>query len=310
MLAPAGVVEARHHHKPARAPIALGVSESDDKNIAAVDAYTAAAGRAPAVWAVWSDWGGPDQAFPTSFMNLLKQRHIVPMVNWEPVDPSAQTDCTNWSLDAMIKGNHDAYIRQWAQDAKNYGGTVILRFAHEMNGYWFPWGYGRCTNTPAKFKTAWKHVWGIFNSVGATNVQFLWSVLGAHHVRALYPGAKYVDYVGLTAFDWGPPKRKWTSMVKTFNTSMRILSRYKKPIIAAEIGAAYLPSCRKCDKVAYITNGYPAVYKKWPRLAVMVYFDLNMSFVAQPDWRLSSPPGALSAYRQIVADPRFQGTIN
>ncbi|HEY5520798.1 MAG TPA: hypothetical protein VIK08_09075, partial [Candidatus Limnocylindrales bacterium] len=121
--------------------VALGVSELDNQNVAAVDAYKSSVGRAPALWAVWSDWGGANRAFPTSFMSALRTRGIVPMVNWQPIDPSHPTDCGNWSLDNIINGDHDAYIRQWAAAAKAYGGRVIVRFAHEMNGYWFIWGY-------------------------------------------------------------------------------------------------------------------------------------------------------------------------
>lgn len=293
--------------------VALGVSVADDLSLAAVDAFSSSVGRAPALWTVWSDWGGGDKDFPTSFMDGLKSRGIVPMVNWQPVDPANLSDCAHWSLDNIINGDHDPYLRAWATAAKQYGGRVILRFAHEMNGYWFPWGYGRCTNTPAKFKAAWRHVWDIFrgpNGVAATNVKFLWSIYGTSRLRAHFPGDSYVDYVGLTAFNWGPPMKPWGSMVSNFKPSMTALGWLtRKPIIAAEMGAANLPSCSACDKPAWITNGYPAVYAKWPKLKAIVYFDLDMRFVDQPDWRLISPPGALTAYRAIVAQPKFQGTI-
>jgi hypothetical protein len=297
--------------------IALGVSMADDHNPAAVDAYTSSVGRAPALWAVWNAWGGSDAAFPTNIMNELHNRVIVPMVNWYPVDPNNQYDCSQWSLDNIINGDHDSYIRTWATAAKAYGGRVILRFAHEMNGYWFIWGANRCTNTPAKFVAAWRHVWNIFrgpNGVGATNVQFLWSIYGTSKLRAYYPGNSYVDYVGLTAFNWGPSgsnnNQPWRSMVANFKPSMSALGQLtKKPVIAAEIGAAYVPGCTSCDKAAYITKGYPAVYAKWPRLKAIVYFDLDMRYVNQPDWRLTSPAAALTAYQAILAQTTFQGKI-
>lgn len=292
--------------------VALGVSEQDDQSITAVEAYKTAAGRYPALWASWSDWGGPDRDFPTTFFDSLRARGIVPMVNWQPVAPGSE-DCTRWSLDNIIRGDYDAYVRQWATAAKQFGGRVIVRFAHEMNGYWFTWGYSRCGNTPAKYKEAWRHVWNIFrgpSGVGATNVKFLWSIYGAYKLKAHFPGNAYVDYVGFTAFNWGPPTHEWGTMVSNFGRSMRaLLYLTRKPIIAAEMGAAYLPDCSICNKTAYISNGYPAVYKKWPRLKAIVYFDLDMTFVGQPNWRLDSPESALAAYRQVVADTRFQGRI-
>src|SRR4051812_28346784 len=67
--------------------IALGVSMNDSRNMATVDGYTTQVGRAPAIWALWSDWGGPDGAFPADAANGLRSKGIVPMINWEPIDP-------------------------------------------------------------------------------------------------------------------------------------------------------------------------------------------------------------------------------
>ena len=102
------------------------------------DAYRTRVGHYPAMWMVWSDWGGPTGTFPTATMNAIKTRGMVPVVNWEPLNPSAPTDCANWSLDKIIDGSHDAYITAWAQAAKAYGGTVLVRFAHGQQeaGIW------------------------------------------------------------------------------------------------------------------------------------------------------------------------------
>jgi hypothetical protein len=295
--------------------IALGVSMADNQNIDAVDAFTASVGRAPAIWAVWSSFGDGDSAFPTAFMQQLQARGIVPMVNWQPVGANPD-DCSLWSLDNILRGDFDAYIREWATAARDYGGRVIVRFAHEMNGYWFIWGDGRCTNTPSKFRQAWRHVWDIFkgpDGVGATNVKFLWSILGPRRAAKFYPGATYVDYTGISAFNWGPSNprvsRPWRSLKYIVRKVMPVLNLLGKPVIIGEMGVPYEPGCSTCDKAAWITAGYNKMYTKWPRIVGMVYFNLDMTFAAQPDWRLDVPPGAMDAYRSIVADPRFQGAL-
>ena len=197
--------------------------------------------------------------------------------------------------------------------AKNYGHTVILRFAHEMNGKWYVWGNTVCGNTPKQFRQAWKHVWNIFRGptgVGATNVKFLFSVYGGQYAAAEYPGDKYVDYMGLTALNWGVFQGKpWTSLVAIMNPTMKALMRISKtkPIIAAEVASEYDQSCTTCDKAAWLTKGYPAVYAKWPQVVAIVYFNYNMLAVRQPDWRLTTPAAALTAYQAITADQHFQG---
>ena len=293
----------------ARPPIVLGVARYAHKSFAAVEAYKRTYGRYPKIWTVWSDWGGPTNHanFPAEFLGKLKTYKIMPMINWEPLNPSKQGDCKHWALDNIINGDHDAYIRKWATSAKNYGGKILLRFAHEMNGYWFIWGAGRCDNTPQKFITAWRRVVNIFRNVGATNVKWIWSPY-MNKFSAFFPGDSYVDYLGTTAFTWGP--KQWQSMVQALSPSITALGALpsSKPIIAAEVGAAPYKDCANC-KANWVANGYPAVYEKWWRIVAIVYFDVDMRFNEQPNWRLNSPENVIPAYGKIVGDTRFWGFI-
>jgi beta-mannanase len=296
----------------ARAPMALGIGRSAYKTWSDVDTYKRNYGRYPAIWTVWSDWGAPSgsSSFPATFMSKLRSHGIVPMVNWEPLNPSKQGDCAHWALDNIINGDHDAYIRKWAQAAKAYGGKILMRFGHEMNGYWFIWGAGRCDNTAAKFVSAWRHVWNIFRGstgVGATNVRFVWSPYRTNFAN-FFPGDSYVDFLGTTAFSWGP--KQWLTMVEALAPSIKALGALPsaKPIIAAEVGAAPYKDCASC-KYNWILNGYPAVYDKWWRVVAIVYLDVDMRFNDQPNWRLNSPTNAFRAYQLIAADPRFKGYV-
>jgi hypothetical protein len=95
-------------------------------------------------------------------------------------------------------------------------------------------------------------------------------------------------------------------MVRKFTSPMRALAKVsKKPVIAAETGSSNLGG----DKAAWIRDGYPAVYKRFPRIVAIVYFNLDMRYVRQPNWLLTAPPAALTAYRDVVAQPRFQGKL-
>jgi hypothetical protein len=290
--------------------MALGASALPDRELATFDAFAASVGRAPATWSIWSAWAGPTAAFPdTSLLNGLRDRGAVPMIWWYPADP-AQPGSAAYRYRRIAAGAHDAYIREFATAARDWGGTLIVRFAWEMNGRWFPWGMDRPGNTPRTFKQAWRHVVTLFRQVGATNARFLWSPNSAScrcpSYESLYPGDRYVSYVGFTAFNWGYPG-PWKSMLKAFTPSMDALAALTgKPVIVAETGSA--PDGG--DKAAWIRAGYPAVYAKWPRLLAIVYFDVDMREAAnQPDWRLLTPSHALDAYREIVAQSRFQGRI-
>jgi len=307
--------------------VALGVGMNDSRNPTVLENFKTSVGRYPAIWTLWSDWGQPGtgvngKEFPTAMATYLKDRQIVPMIMWEPINPSNQTDCTNWSNQAILNDlnlgvghQYYDYVRGWAEAAKAHGGRVLLRFMHEMNGPFFIWGKDRCTNTALTIKNLWQKVWTIFHDVGATNVKFLWSVSSAKNATAVYPGNGYVDYMGLSAFNWAKnttPGRfdRWRSMVNAFSVTMpTLLNLSTKPIIAAEVGSGELPTCSTCSKPNWIKTGYPAVRTKWPRVKAIVYLNIDLTSIGHPNWSLTSPPAALDEYRIIVNDIRFKGGL-
>jgi hypothetical protein len=282
--------------------IALGFSSLPYDDMNNVDAHTAAYGRAPAIWSVWSDWGRVSGQFPKTTLDGLRARGIVPTIFWEPVIPG-QPDFL-WSN--VLSGQYDTYIQNYAQAAKDWGGTIILRFAHEMDGVWFPWGTGHGNNTSALFVAGWRHVWNIFRGpggVGATNVKFLWSPTVPK--AAFFPGDKYTDFVGFSAFNWAK-HGKWFSMGTLLNIRAgRMRKITKKPEIVAELGSNSIGG----NKAAWLTNGYANTYNKYPYIVAINYFDINMLPSGQPDWRLVTPPAAATAYAKIVSNPNFQGTL-
>ena len=285
----------------------MGIARIESRDLGALDAFTAeVGGHPPSIWTLWVQWGGTDPAFPSAeLMDGIVERGAVPMINWEPVDPRAETS-PRFRYRRINAGAHDAYIRAFARAAAAWGGPVYLRFAHEMNGRWFPWGMERFDNTPARFRAAWRRIHGIFRAQGATNVRFLWSPYRVCPwcvgYAALYPGNRYVDATSFSAFNWNNSWLPWLSMADLYATSVRALLDVapRKPIIVAETGS----SNDRNGKVEWITEGYPEVRERYPQIIAIVWFDVKVP--THPDWRLSEPPEALAAYAAIAARPEFQ----
>ena len=177
---------------------------------------------------MWSEWGSRDGhtacpsnagtcSFPTAAVETLHAAGVTPVIWWEPTNPhgDAWTKGKFERYARILDGKHDAYIREWAIAAREAGqasgGVVLVRFAQEANGHFFPWSIGNFDNTVANYKAAWRYIWRIFKQVGARPyAKFLWSVnkqdcSNCNPFSKVYPGGKYVDYAGLTAFNWG----KW-----------------------------------------------------------------------------------------------------
>ena len=206
----------------ARSPVALGISSERSRDVAAVNDYKASTGSKPSLWTIWSDWGDRGGrancvkgvgtcGFPTELANKLRQRGVTPFIWWQPNDPANLGSSLYAGYQNIIKGKHDTYIRDWAKAAKAFGRPVVVRFAHEMNGNWFPWSIGNHGNTPGGFVKAWRHVVNEVRAVGARNVKFLWSPYNAESggYAPFYPGNAYVDYVGVTSLNWGNERWRW-----------------------------------------------------------------------------------------------------
>ena len=166
------------------------------------------------------------------------------MLAWEPWTPvpsalgvaaQAQSQPGYRNID-IARGVQDRYITRFAREVARFPGTVYLRYAHEMNGYWYPW-----SRNPRAYRWAWRRIVRLFGGAGARNVRFVWSVNANLYepeavwratMRRYWPGRKYVDFVGTTMIDFGGMK---DYPVRAFAPRLRALrTLYRKPVVLAE----------------------------------------------------------------------------
>ncbi|MEA2444017.1 MAG: hypothetical protein QOJ12_1309, partial [Thermoleophilales bacterium] len=151
------------------------------------------------------------QATVDSFLREAERQTLGSvLVTWEPWKPvpanlgvAEQAKPQPGYRNADIAhGAQDAYILEFARSLASFRGRVYLRYAHEMNGTWYPW-----SQDPIAYRQAWRHIWRLFQSVGARNVSFVWSPNPSlflpfstwqRSVRVYWPGRRYVDAVGST----------------------------------------------------------------------------------------------------------------
>ena len=140
--------------------VALGVTiEHNNRQASSFDHFADQVNNRPRIWTIWSTWGNDNtKFFPTSTANWVAARGAVPMIFWEPF--SGFNSCLYADHRQTARGDHDDYIRQWAQAAKAYNKPVIVRWAHEINGAFFPWGIKNttCNDSIQDYKNAWRRI--------------------------------------------------------------------------------------------------------------------------------------------------------
>jgi mannan endo-1,4-beta-mannosidase len=118
------------------------------------------------------------------------------------------------------------------QQLKDSGVTVIYRPLHEMNGEWFWWGPQDRNNVSQArkelYKNLYRDMYDYFTTTkNLNNLIWVYSPdAGPGNKSAFYPGANYVDIVGLDAYNDDPTQISGYSEMLAFN----------KPFAFAEVG--------------------------------------------------------------------------
>jgi beta-mannanase len=220
-------------------------------------------------------------------------RGSVPEISWEPWDSSRSLGAAQpaFRLAGIIDGAHDTYIKRWAREIAAYKRPVMLRFAQEMNGRWYPWSESANGNHAGEFVRAWRHVHAIFVKAGASNVRWVWAPVAGDVQAEQYPGAGQVDVVGVSGFVAGKSVfgGSWRSFAKAFGPSLDAVHALApgKPVSLAEIAAAQTGG----DKAAWITGMFREIERR-PYIRSIVWFNLDK----EADWRIESSRGAERAF--------------
>jgi hypothetical protein len=241
----------------------------------------------------YSDWEH-SQAL-SSQLDAVQRRGSTPEITWEPWNAELQiAHQPRYALRNIIAGKFDVYIRAYARSLAAFGHPVLLRFAQEMNGFWYPWANTN-GNRPGEFVRAWRHVHRIFVQAGATNVKWVWSpVQGAPPYD--FPGAGEVDVLGLTCLNGGAGAlgRGWRSFAVICSKSIEQLHALdpRAPIQLSETGSATSGG----SKAAWISGTFRYLARH-PEVKSVVWFNLEKKGV---DWRVQSTPADAAAVARGV----------
>ena len=178
----------------------------------------------------------------------INEAGSVPMVTWMPVD--LERPDVNLLME-INQGLWDTYIDEWAIDLRAYmessstdkTSKILLRFAHEPNGNWYPY-----SNTPAEFVSAWKRIHNRFEELDVNRyIDWVWNINNVsiddyNDISHYYPGDEYVDWTSVDGFNFGSNYdwSSWSEFDEVFTDTIQTLTKDypDKPIMIAEFGSA------------------------------------------------------------------------
>jgi mannan endo-1,4-beta-mannosidase len=282
--APPGASRSAKPVRPVTAPPppakVVGIYNNDlPRSYTLVDHFAKAVGAQPNVVMYFSDW---HTLFKTPFAETARKNGAVPFVEMQPFGRHVMAK--------IVAGRFDIYLRKYAQEVRSYRGRVMIGFAHEMNGNWYPWGATHIR--PKVFREAWRHIVTIFRQAGDLNVTWLWIInglaIGEAPIREWWPGSRYVDWVGVDAY-YDQPTQIFRNVFDPTFAAIRKLT--KKPILIAETGIG--PTAGQAAKLPDLFAGV----ERTKNLRGFVYYDqFQNSGIYHQDWQIDNDPLALAAF--------------
>ncbi len=225
-----------------------------------IDEFNKLAGKEIA-WAYFSNnWGTDGIKFPREKVEIIEKTGSIPFVRMMPRKNFDTAYDQTFALQRIIDGKFDESLYQYAGDVREYGNPVLIDFAVEMNGDWFPWsgivnggakkdGYGdiQKADGPERFVDAYRHIIDIFRQENVTNVTWFFHPdiysypenQSWNDPKEYYPGDDYIDWIGVSIYGpLHPEEDYWQNFSEiVIERSNKILEiSNTKPLALLEFG--------------------------------------------------------------------------
>jgi hypothetical protein len=228
------------------------VSATTESGPTSVAALGSAIGRPLGFAHQYMGWEG---TVPVAAMQQEAAQGTIPLVDWH----CGATDA------AVAAGQYDATIVNVATALKSVGSPVFLRWYWEMNRTSSETHADCNPGVPANYVAAWRHIWAIFQRVGATNVAFVWCP-GRTDLKLapqFYPGKQYVDWIAVDGY----ADTSSTTFAQIVSPFYQEFVATGKPMMVAETAALW------GVQATYLSAATKALATEFPAIKAFGYFD-------------------------------------
>jgi hypothetical protein len=267
-----------------------------------VDQVAAMVGEQPSVVSLFLKL---DSSVPTARLKQMAsagQTAFVTLEPWSLASSRGQVDQPQYSLASIIDGDHDVALRAIASRLGALRRPFYLRFAHEMNAWWYPWCEAVNGNRSGQYVDAWRHVHRVVSQETSVPIRWVWSpnrlLTSSHYklptLKELFPGRDVVDVMGMTGYSHDDP-----SPVVTFGSTVDELEYLSSlPLVLSEIGA------EGASRASWLRQ-LPSFLRADPRIQGFVYFETSPATTgASGDYEIATSPSSVSAFKEMLRSVR------
>ncbi|MBS1492276.1 MAG: hypothetical protein JST55_02125 [Bacteroidetes bacterium] len=293
----------------------------DSVNAERVKNFTRTAGKDVAVVYFGQNWFDGIK-FPAAQAQQIYSTGAIPFISLLPRSSYRQYRMDSvFSMLEIVEGDFDKELTQWAIDARNSGIPMMLDFAPEMNGNWFPWSgqynfYDGNVKTAGKlYKDTYRHIVDIFRKAGATNITWAFHPNGGssiqeewNNMKRYYPGDDYVDWIGVSIYGSQRIGDRWLEIIDNFDEIYDDMAHIsaKKPLAIFEFGVT--EDKDKGDKSQWIKDVFDFVTdKKYNRIKLISYWNQNFPIYDKQGriinyslMQIDTSPEVLYVYRENI----------
>lgn len=208
-------------------------------------------------------------------VSLRNQRLPVVTILFETAD----AELNKTVVKDIIEGKYDEFLLSWTKGVRKSKGPVFFRLGNEMNGDWASWSHKNNYNDYDLYKLAFQRIVQKFEEGKVKNAYFVWNpnnrsspYFNWNHEVMYYPGDDYVDWIGLTAYnfgenEWGKFKMFDEIYEEFYYDDLRLYAN--KPMMIGEFGSVE----KGGSKAAFIQEMFELIPQKYTNIKMAIWFN-------------------------------------
>lgn len=232
----------------------------------------------------------------SQFLDRCSEARTLPIVTLEPFSLVGDDLPARTRLQGLLAGRQDHLLQRIRYVLQQRTSPVLIRVAHEMDvPSQYPWWF----SNPSDYKALYRLIYHKLHTQAAHPLLWVWSPQGRPQSAGYWPGAAYVDLIGISVFS----SRRWSldgqlpSFADIVESRLWLSQRFKRPLLAVEVGVSASPN----EQVRWIKAAGQWMQSRPSILLGLVYFQSRQpEFIAaqtgEIDWRLPA-----QALQQLVS---------